>query len=170
MFSGKTEELLRRVRRAMIAKQACLLVKPRVDVRYSSTHIVSHDQERLPCVSVEKAEDILSLAKDYSVIAIDEAQFFDRSLVGVCSQLADAGKRLIVAGLDQDYRGLPFEPIPELMSLAEYVTKQLAICVQCGHPATKSQRLVQASERLMLGASNIYEARCRRCFEAPKFD
>lgn len=170
MFSGKTEELLRRVRRALIAKQTCLLVKPKIDTRYSEDHIVSHNQERLACASVEAAGEILAMAGDYQVIAIDEAQFFDKELVEVCEALAAMGRRVIVAGLDQDYRGLAFEPIPELLASAEYVTKQLAICVRCGSPATKNQRLVSEPGQVLLGAKELYEARCRGCFEPPKSD
>lgn len=170
MFSGKTEELLRRIRRALIARQACLLVKPQTDTRYSADHVVSHDQIQLPCIQVKEAAEILALAREYSVVAIDEAQFFDSSLIPVCQELADSGRRVIVAGLDQDYLGRPFEPIPELMACAEFVTKQLAICVQCGNPAIKNQRLVEEAGRVVLGAKDIYEARCRSCFEPPKAD
>lgn len=168
MFSGKTEELLRRIRRAMIAKQACVLVKPEIDQRYSEDHVVTHDRVSLPALRVKRADEIYELAKDSQVVGIDEAQFFDQSLVEVVNQLADSGKRLIVAGIDSDFRARPFDPIPELMASAEYVTKQLAICVRCGRPATRNQRIQgNETEKLFVGALESYEARCRSCFEPP---
>jgi thymidine kinase len=168
MFSGKTEELIRRLRRAQIAKQRVLIVKPRIDVRYSEDHIVSHNQQKILSKSVGKAQDILKLAGNCHVIGIDEAQFFDTELVKVCQQLAAVGKRVIVAGLDKDYRGEPFEPIPQLLAEAEYITKTLAICMKCGNPANYTQRLTASHERVLLGATDTYEARCRKCFEPPK--
>jgi thymidine kinase len=167
MFSGKTEELLRRIRRAMIAKQPTVLVKPQIDNRYSEDHVVSHDQIRLPSIALKSPAEILSVAKDAWVVGIDEAQFFSRDIVDVCNQLAQQGKRVIVAGLDQDYRAQPFHPMPELMASAEYVTKQLAICSKCGAPALRNQRMVGGTGQVLLGSSDAYEARCRRCFELP---
>jgi thymidine kinase len=167
MFSGKTEELIRRIRRAQIARQKVVIFKPKVDNRYSSDHIVSHSEAKLLSTSVESAADILQLAADAQVIGIDEGQFFDMKLVEVAETLANQGKRVIVAGLDQDYRGKPFEPIPQLLAVAEYITKTLAICVVCGNPADRTQRTTSSSERVLVGAKESYEARCRRCFEPP---
>jgi len=168
MFSGKTEELLRRIRRAVIARQNTILFKPELDTRYSKDHVVSHDQIRLPSVTIKDPLEIRDLAKDAWVVGIDEAQFFPSSIVAVCEELAAQGKRVIVAGLDQDYRGRPFHPIPELMAIAEYVTKHLAICACCGNPATRNQRLVASSDQVVLGSLESYEARCRKCFEPPR--
>jgi len=168
MFSGKTEELIRRLRRAQIARQKVAIFKPRIDVRYSEDHIVSHNQQKIPSQTVSSAQEILDLAGDSQVLGIDEAQFFDRSLVSVCRQLADQGKRVIVAGLDKDYRAEPFEPIPQLLCEAEYITKTLAICMKCGNPANYTQRLTKSSERVLLGATDVYEARCRACYEPPE--
>ena len=167
MFSGKTEELIRRLRRAEIAKQKVAIFKPRIDDRYSSGHIVSHDAQRIPSIAVSGASEILERAGDAQVIGIDEAQFYGLDLVDVCQQLANQGKRIIVAGLDQDYRGKPFEPMPQLLAIAEYITKTLAICVKCGNPANRTQRLSKDSQRVVVGAANIYEARCRFCHEVP---
>jgi thymidine kinase len=168
MFSGKTEELIRRIRRAQIAKQNVAIFKPRIDNRYSSDHIVSHSEAKLLSTSVERSTEILALAKDAQVVGIDEGQFFDMEIVEVAERLANEGKRVIIAGLDQDFRGKPFEPIPQLLAIAEYITKTLAICVVCGNPADRTQRITQASERVLVGAKDAYEARCRRCFEPPK--
>jgi len=168
MFSGKTEELIRRLRRAQIAKQKVAIFKPMIDIRYSEDHIVSHNQQKIPSIAVEKAEDILKHVKDAHVLGIDEAQFFDASLVMVCRQLAESGRRVIVAGLDKDYRGVPFEPIPQLLCEAEYITKTLAICMKCGNPANYTQRITKSHERVLLGATDSYEARCRSCYEAPE--
>jgi len=165
MFSGKTEELIRRLRRAQIARQKVAIFKPEIDNRYSSEHIVSHNEGRLPSTTVASAQEILAQAGDATVIGIDEAQFFGPELVDVCQALADGGKRVIVAGLDQDYTGKPFEPIPQLLAVAEYITKTLAICVKCGNPANRTQRLSHDSARVVVGAQNIYEARCRFCHE-----
>jgi thymidine kinase len=167
MFSGKTEELIRRLRRAQIARQEVAIFKPVIDTRFSQNHLVSHSRLTIPSTAVHKAQEILDLGKDADVLGIDEAQFFDTSLVDVCQHLAGQGRRVIVAGLDQDYRGVPFEPIPQLLAVAEYITKTLAICVVCGNPANRSQRVVQDSERIIVGASQIYEARCRHCFQPP---
>ena len=167
MFSGKTEELIRRVRRAMYARQRVQAFKPHIDNRYDPTAIVSHGQQQLQAQPVRLAEAILAQVSDSTdVVAVDEAQFFDRTLVDVAQQLADGGKRVIVAGLDQDFRGLPFEPLPELTAVAEFVTKALAICVVCGNPAGRSQRLGRDATRVVVGAGSLYEARCRRCHAA----
>jgi len=168
MFSGKTEELIRRLRRAEIAKQSVLIFKPRVDTRFSPRAIVSHSDQSLPSLLINNPEDILELAADAQVVGVDEAQFFPLEIVEVCNTLANQGKRVIVAGLDQDYRGIPFEPMPQLLSIAEYITKTLAICVVCGNPADKTQRKTHSSERVIVGAAEIYEARCRKCHYIPK--
>jgi thymidine kinase len=168
MFSGKTEELIRRLRRAQIARQKVAIFKPKIDVRYSDDHIVSHNQQRIPSIAVEKASDILQYVSQAQVLGVDEAQFFDNTLVDVCRQLANSGRRVIVAGLDKDYRGVPFEPIPQLLCEAEYITKTLAICVKCGNPANYTQRLSKSAERVLLGATDTYEARCRKCYEMPE--
>ena len=166
MFSGKSEELIRRVRRAQIARQKVQLFKPRVDDRYASDLIVSHSDMKMPSEVVGTSREILERVKpDTEVVAIDEGQFFDASLVEVANRLANEGRRVIVAGLDQDYRGRPFEPMPQLMAVAEYVDKTLAICMRCGAPANRSQRLVAAQDRVVVGGAEEYEARCRKCFE-----
>ncbi len=166
MFSGKSEELIRRMRRAQIARQRVQVFKPSIDGRYSTEHIVSHSDMRIEAELVPNAEEILKrLDHRTEVVGIDEGQFFDLKLVDVCNQLANMGKRVIVAGLDQDYLGQPFEPIPQLLAIAEYITKTLAICVRCGSPANHTQRLVSSSERVVVGGPEAYEARCRRCYE-----
>lgn len=167
MFSGKTEELIRRLRRASIAKQKVVIFKPQIDVRYSNTKIVSHSEQSLPSILIADVNEILELAKDAEVVGIDEAQFFDNSLIDICNKLANDGKRVIVAGLDQDYQGIPFEPIPHLLAVAEYITKTLAICVNCGNPADRTQRIIKSEERVLVGASDSYEARCRKCHYIP---
>ena len=167
MFSGKTEELIRRIRRAQIAKQTVAIFKPKVDTRFSNDHIVSHSELKLLSTSVGHSSDILALARDAQVVGVDEAQFFDMGLVDVAESLAAEGKRVIIAGLDQDYRGKPFEPMPQLLCVAEYITKTLAICMVCGNPADRTQRTTRASERVLVGAKEAYEARCRHCFEPP---
>ena len=167
MFSGKTEELIRRIRRAQIARQEVAIFKPKVDNRYSSNHIVSHSEARLLSSVVERSNEILVAAKDAQVVGIDEGQFFDMGLVEVAEELANQGKRVIIAGLEQDYRGKPFEPMPQLLAVAEYITKTLAICVVCGNPADRTQRTTASSERVLVGAKDSYEARCRKCFEPP---
>jgi thymidine kinase len=165
MFSGKSEELIRRVRRAQIARQRVQLFKPQIDARYSAGEIVSHSEMKMPSQVVDEASAIPPLVKDDTeVVAIDEGQFFDSSLVDVVDALANRGLRVIVAGLDQDYRGRPFEPMPQLMAVAEYVDKTLAVCMRCGAPANRSQRLVATSDRVVVGGAGQYEARCRRCF------
>jgi len=170
MFSGKTEELIRRIRRAVIARQKVEIFKPKIDNRYSATEIVSHDKQRIKSRVIEKPEDILKYALEAQVVGIDEAQFFDTSLVKICQTLANMGKRVIVAGLDQDYRGKPFEPIPQLLAVAEYITKTHAICTICGNPANFTQRKTRDTDTVIVGAADIYEARCRNCFEPPQED
>jgi len=168
MFSGKTEELIRRLRRAQIAKQKVVVFKPRIDTRYSQEHIVSHSEQSLNAQVIEDASEVLPLAGDAQVVGIDEGQFFKANIVEVCNQLADQGKRVIVAGLDQDYKGNPFEPMPQLLAIAEYITKTLAICVVCGNPADRTQRKSEQHERVVVGAKDLYEARCRYCHKPPK--
>jgi thymidine kinase len=167
MFSGKSEELIRRLRRAIIARQKVTVFKPRIDNRYSQDHIVSHSDLKIPSQVVESAWDILEDSLEAQVVGIDEAQFFDNELIEVCQKLANMGKRVIVAGLDQDYRGEPFDPIPQLLAVAEYITKTHAICVICGNPANHTFRKTGDEERVVVGAADIYEARCRNCFESP---
>ncbi len=168
MFSGKTEELIRRLRRAQIAKQKVKIFKPRIDARYSENSIVSHNEQSLPSILIDDIIEVLKHSDDAQVIGIDEAQFFNESIIPICNSLASNGKRVIVAGLDQDYTGKPFEPMPQLLAIAEYITKQHAICVVCGNPADKTQRKTSESERVVVGAANIYEARCRKCHYIPK--
>ena len=167
MFSGKTEELIRRLRRAKIAKLNVMIFKPKIDDRYSKKEIVSHSDQSLPSIMVDTPSEILNLSKEAQVVGIDEAQFFNGDLPNVCNELANQGKRVIVAGLDQDYRGIPFEPIPNLLAQAEYITKTLAICVKCGNPADKTQRTVNTKDRVVVGAADSYEARCRKCHYIP---
>jgi len=167
MFSGKTEELIRRLRRAQIARQNVKIFKPKIDKRFSDNSIVSHSEQSLPSVLIDDINDVLTLAKDAQVIGIDEAQFFSNDIVNVCNELANNGKRVIVAGLDQDFKGIPFEPMPQLLAIAEYITKTLAICVICGNPADKTQRKTNSGERVIVGASDVYEARCRKCHYIP---
>ena len=168
MFSGKTEELIRRLRRAEIAKLATIIVKPKIDARYSKNHIVSHNQLKLEAQIVESPDDILSLAKNASVVAIDEAQFFNDLIINICKTLAKSGKRVVVAGLDTDYRGIPFGPMPGLMCEADYLDKLRAICVSCGNPATYTQRTTSDSEQVVIGELDKYEARCRDCYIEPR--
>jgi thymidine kinase len=166
MFSGKSEELIRRLRRAQIARQKVQIFKPQVDSRYSEDHIISHSEMRIPSESLLSSRELLErVLPETEVVGIDEGQFFDAELPAVCSALADQGKRVIVAGLDQDYLGKPFEPMPQLLAIAEYITKTLAICMVCGAPANHTQRLVARSERVVVGGQGTYEARCRRCFD-----
>ncbi len=166
MFSGKSEELIRRLRRAQIARQRVQIFKPRIDARYSENHIVSHSDQKIASQLVSTSQEIMdNLDIRTEVVGIDEAQFFDKDIVSVCNRLADMGKRVIVAGLDQDYLGRPFDPMPQLLAIAEYITKTLAICMRCGNPANRTQRLIDSEERVIVGAADIYEARCRRCFE-----
>jgi len=166
MFSGKSEELIRRLRRAQIARQKVQIFKPVVDDRFSDDHIVSHSDMRIGSQTVHRSDDLVGMvAGDTEVVGIDEGQFFDSNLPAACNTLADRGTRVIVAGLDQDYLGRPFEPMPQLLTIAEYITKTLAICVVCGDPANRTQRLVASSDRVLVGASGLYEARCRHCFD-----
>ena len=166
MFSGKSEELIRRLRRAQIARQKVQIFKPTVDKRYAEDHIVSHSEMRIPSRAVRSSRELLDLVEgDTEVVGIDEGQFFDQDLPGVVNEIADRGKRVIVAGLDQDYLGKPFEPMPQLLAIAEYITKTLAICMVCGNPANHTQRLVASGDRVLVGAEGLYEARCRVCFD-----
>jgi thymidine kinase len=166
MFSGKSEELIRRLRRAQIARQRVQIFKPAVDTRDGEDHIVSHSELRIPSEQAHGSDDLVSKVRDDTeVVGIDEGQFFDTGLPAACSQLAARGVRVIVAGLDQDYLGKPFEPMPQLLAIAEYITKTRAICMVCGNPANHTQRLVHSSDRVLLGAIGTYEARCRRCFD-----
>ncbi len=168
MFSGKSEELIRRLRRVEIARQRLQTFKPAIDDRFHATDIVSHNQQRMPGETVASSAEILARVDEATeVVGIDEGQFFDQDLVEVCNILAKQGKRVIVAGLDQDYRGRPFGPMPAMMAAAEYVTKQLAICVICGNPANHTQRLTGSRAQIQVGAQGLYEARCRCCFQAP---
>ncbi len=168
MFSGKSEELIRRLRRAEIARQRVQIFKPAIDSRYEQDHIVSHSQMKLKSVTVADARELLNKVDDRAeVIGIDEAQFFDDELVEVCDRLANQGKRVIVAGLDRDYRGVPFMPMAKLLATAEYISKNLAICMVCGAPASYSQKLTGSHDRIEIGAAGMYEARCRYCFEPP---
>lgn len=164
MFSGKTEELIRRIRRAQYAQQKVVVFKPNLDTRYSRTHVVSHDDKALESFVIADAAEMVGLARDAQVVGIDEGQFFGLDLIPVVEELANSGKRVIVAGLDQDFRGRPFEPIPQLLAIAEYITKNLAICMVCGNPADRSQRIVNREARFLIGATDAYQARCRRCF------
>jgi len=165
MFSGKTEELIRRLRRARIARQKTDVFKPALDARYSEDEIVSHNENTVATTPVDTASQILLMASDADVIGVDEAQFFDHELVDVCQQLAGDGHRVVVTGLDTDYRADPFDPIPQLMAVAEHVTKLHAVCVACGAPANHSQRIVPGEDRVLVGADEAYEPRCRQCFE-----
>src|SRR5271155_3858845 len=167
MFSGKSEELIRRLRRAEIARQRVQIFKPAIDSRFAANEIVSHSGLGISSDNVTKASEILEkLQPRTEVVGIDEAQFLGDEVVEVCTKLANLGKRVIVAGLDTDFRGPPFEPMPRLLAVAEEITKLLAICVCCGNPAVHTQRLVESEELVVVGASDMYEARCRRCFEA----
>ncbi len=169
MFSGKSEELIRRLRRAVIAKQRVQIFKPRLDARYDAEDIVSHSQQRLRSVPVGDVQEMLGLIETGTdVIGIDEAQFFDDSLVPAVRDLADRGRRVIIAGLDLDYRGIPFGPVPAILAEAEYVSKQLAICMVCGAPAKFTQRLTTSHEQIEIGATGMYEARCRVHFDRPR--
>jgi thymidine kinase len=166
MFSGKSEELIRRLRRAQIARQKVQIFKPAIDLRYSDDHIVSHSEMRIASCAVPSSRQLLErVDADAEVVGIDEGQFFDLELPMICNTLADQGKRVIVAGLDQDYLGKPFEPMPQLLAIAEYITKTHAICMVCGNPANHTQRLVASGDRVLVGAQGLYEARCRACFD-----
>ncbi len=165
MFSGKTEELIRRMKRAQFAKQRVEIFKPSIDVRYSEQDVVSHDHNVIRSTPVDSSQNILLLAGDIDVVGIDEAQFFDMGIVDVCKQLAERGIRVICAGLDMDFRGEPFGPMPALMAVAEDVYKTHAICVHCGDLAWVSHRLVQNDKRVLLGETESYEPLCRHCYE-----
>jgi len=166
MFSGKSEELIRRLRRAEFARQRVQIFKPAIDERYSANEIVSHSGLGIQSECVNSASEVMAKVQPRTeVVGIDEAQFLGDEIVDVCTQLANLGKRVIVAGLDTDYLGRPFEPMPRLLAMAEEITKLLAICVRCGNPAVHTQRLVESEELIVVGASGMYEARCRRCFE-----
>lgn len=173
MFSGKTEELIRRLKRAQIAKQKIQIFKPRLDDRYSTNHVTSHSSLQLDAINVDNAEAILTHLDDNTrIVGIDEAQFFTPVIIEVCNRLANRGLRVVVAGLDLDYLGVPFGPMPLLMATAEFVTKMSAICTVCGNPASRSQRLKNSTggvsdNQVLVGAAEVYEARCRRCFERP---
>lgn len=164
MFSGKTEELLRRLKRAKIANQKVEIFKPKTDVRYHEQHVVSHDDNYVVSQAVESSHDILRLVGDASVVGIDEAQFFDENLPAACEELATNGKRVIIAGLDMDFKGKPFGPMPHLLAVSEYITKLHAICPHCGNLATHSYRLIQGQEQFVLGEKDEYEPRCRTCY------
>jgi len=164
MFSGKTEELLRRINRVKIAGQAYTLFKPFIDKRYHDSKVVSHNDNTLDSTTVKKPEEMLLGIEDVEIIGIDEAQFFDASLTKIVSHMANLGKRVIVAGLDMDYTGKPFGPMPDLMAIAEYVSKTNAICVVCGKIASHSFRILKSVDQVALGAKSAYEARCRKCF------
>ncbi len=166
MFSGKSEELIRLLRRAAIARLRLQVFKPALDDRYSENDVVSHSQWRVPSETVQRSEEILErLDPRTEVVGIDEAQFFDEELPRVCRHIADLGKRVVVAGLDMDFRGVPFGPMPELLAIAEQVRKITAVCARCGAPASYTQRLIASEEQVVVGASGVYEARCRRCHE-----
>ena len=168
MFSGKTEELIRRLKRARIARQEVEIFKPRIEVRYSEEEVVSHDENAIQSTPVDSSANILLLATGVEVVGIDEAQFFDDGLIDVCNQLADRGIRVIIAGLDMDYKGLPFGPMPGLMAVAEYVTKVHAICVRCGSLANYTHRTSEDEKLIVLGETDIYEPLCRICYAKDK--
>ncbi|MCP9611160.1 thymidine kinase [Coprobacter tertius] len=164
MFSGKTEELIRRLKRAKIARQRVEIFKPAIDIRYSEEDVVSHDSNSIASTPVESSGSILLLSSDVEVVGIDEAQFFDNGIIDICNQLADQGTRVIVAGLDMDFKKKPFGPMPTLMSIADEVTKVHAICVECGHLANYSHRLVENEKQVLLGEKDEYQPLCRSCY------
>lgn len=166
MFSGKTEELIRRLNRAKIARQKVEIFKPVIDVRYSEDEVVSHNENSIRSTPVDTASNIVLLTGDVDVVGIDEAQFFDMALIEVCNQLANMGVRVIVAGLDMDFKGKPFGPVPQLMAVAEYVTKVHAICMRCGSLANFSHRLSPDEKLVVLGEKSEYEPLCRECYKA----
>ena len=170
MFSGKTEELIRRIRRAQYARQRVVVFKPGIDARYSEDSVGSHSGQRLRSFSIEAAGEIPALVGDAMVVGIDEGQFLGSELPAVCEKLANEGKRVIVAGLDTDYLGRPFEPMPHLLAIAEYITKNLAICVVCGNPCDRSQRVVNRDARFLVGETDAYEARCRAHWDPNNFE
>ncbi len=165
MFSGKSEELIRRLRRAKIARQKIQVFKPEIDSRFSDNHIVSHSEIKHESANVRTSAEIRARVEaNTEVVGIDEGQFFDNELIAISNELAERGVRVIIAGLDQDYTGKPWEPMPQLLAVAEYITKTHAICVKCGQPANYSQRIFESEERVAVGAAGMYEARCRQCF------
>ena len=165
MFSGKSEELIRRLRRARIARQKVQVFKPEIDSRFSNDHIVSHSEMKHESANVRTSQDIRArIEPDTEVVGIDEAQFFDNELLTIANELAGRGLRVIIAGLDQDYTGKPWEPMPQLLAIAEYITKTHAICMKCGQPANYTQRTFESEERVAVGGAGMYEARCRSCF------
>jgi thymidine kinase len=165
MFSGKSEELIRRLRRARIARQKVQVFKPEIDSRFSNDHIVSHSEMKHESANVRTSQDIRArIEPDTEVVGIDEAQFFDNELLTIANELAGRGVRVIIAGLDQDYTGKPWEPMPQLLAIAEYITKTHAICMKCGQPANYTQRTFESEERVAVGGAGMYEARCRSCF------
>jgi thymidine kinase len=170
MFSGKTEELIRRIRRAQYARQPVVVFKPGIDARYAADSVGSHSGMRLRSFNIDRAEQITELVSDAMVVGIDEGQFLGPALPGICERLANEGRRVIVAGLDTDYLGRPFEPMPHLMAIAEYITKNLAICVACGNPADRSQRVVNRDSRFLVGETDAYEARCRLHWDPSNFE
>ena len=170
MFSGKTEELIRRIRRAQYARMSVVVFKPEIDRRYSDDNVDSHSGMTIRSLRVRRAAEIPALVDDAVVIGIDEAQFFDQDIVRVCEELADAGKRVVVAGLDLDYQGRPFGPMPELLCVSEYIQKMLAICIVCGGPADRSQRILQQADQVLVGETDAYEARCRAHWDPENFE
>lgn len=167
MFSGKTEELIRRAKRAHIAGQKVVVVKPAIDNRYNEEYVISHNKNVLPGIIVDTADQIVLLTGEAEVVCIDEAQFFDNQLVNVANTLANNGKRVIVAGLDMDYEGKPFEPMPQMMAIAEFVTKLHAVCAESGAMAHYSQRVVESRDRVLVGEAEAYEPRSRHCYRPP---
>lgn len=170
MFSGKTEELISRVRRAQYARQSVVVFKPGIDKRYSEHSVGSHSGQLLRSFQIERANEIPLHVGGAQVVGIDEGQFLGAELLAVAETLANEGRRVIVAGLDQDYLGRPFEPIPQLLAVAEYITKNLAICMVCGNPANRSQRVVNRDARFLVGEADAYEARCRKCWDPLNFE
>lgn len=168
MFSGKTEELIRRLNRALIARQKVEIFKPAMDLRYHKSKVISHNENFIRSTPVQSSDDILKLSGNCDVVGIDEVQFFDQQIVQVANALARSGKRVVLAGLDMDFEGNPFDPMPQLMAVAEYVTKVHAICMKCGELASYSLRLSDSKEKVMIGEMNSYEARCRKCFYEDK--
>ena len=167
MFSGKTEELIRRLRRAKIARLNVKIFKPKIDTRYEEGNIVSHNQLKLESLAVKSINELNDLASDADVVGIDEAQFFDESIIEIAKDLSSKGKRVIIAGLDTDFKGEPFGPMPQLMCEADFLDKLQAICVKCGNPASYTQRLSKDNKQVVIGETDIYEARCRHCYEGP---
>jgi len=170
MFSGKTEELIRRLRRAQYARQPVVVFKPGIDERYSVDSVGSHSGQRMRSFNIEHSSEIPKLVGNAQVVGVDEAQFLDVDLVRVCEDLANEGRRVVVAGLDMDYLGQPFEPMPHLLAVSEYIQKMLAICVVCGNPADRSQRIVNRESRVLVGETDAYEARCRLHWNPSNFD